>query len=146
MLTVGKNAHISVTAPDKVTDVSALHSFNHANAEIGDGVVLMVNSNAKNSKDSIINNVVKTDDAGHVNFDGGMTLVGSQNAIYSTGNGSSVTAMGAGRKVILGDLESAAKGSIQLNLNTGDSLLRGKSGQWGPVGYDGQQYGDETGP
>lgn len=127
MLTVGKNAHISVTAPDKVKDVSALHSFNHANAEIGDGAVFMVNSNAKNSKESIINNVVKTDDAGHVNFDGGMTLVGSQNAIYSTGNGSSVTAMGAGRKVILGDLESADKGSIKLNLNTADSLLRGKS-------------------
>ena len=127
MLTVGKNAHISVTAPDKVKDVSALHSFNHANAEIGDGAVFMVNSNAKNSKESIINNVVKTDDAGHINFDGGMTLVGSQNAIYSTGNGSSVTAMGAGRKVILGDLESADKGSIKLNLNTADSLLRGKS-------------------
>lgn len=127
MLTVGKNAHISVTAPDKVTDVSALHSFNHANAEIGDGAVFMVNSNAKNSKESIINNVVKADDAGHVIFDGGMTLVGSQNAIYSTGDGSSVTALGAGRKVILGDLESANKGSIKLNLNTADSLLRGKS-------------------
>ena len=127
MLTVGKNAHISVTAPDKFTDVSALHSFNHANAEIGDGAVFMVNSNAKNSKESIINNVVKADDAGHVIFDGGMTLVGSQNAIYSTGDGSSVTALGAGRKVVLGDLESANKGSIKLNLNTADSLLRGKS-------------------
>lgn len=127
MLTVGKNAHISVTAPDNVKDVSALHSFNHANAEIGGGAVLTVNSNAQNSSGLIINNVVKADDAGHVNFDGGMTLVGSQNAIYSTGNGSSVTAMGAGRKVIFGDLESAEKGSIKLNLNTADSLLRGKS-------------------
>ena len=127
MLTVGKNAHISVTAPDKVTDVSALHSFNHANAEIGDGAVFMVNSNAKNSKESIINNVVKADDAGHVIFDGGMTLVGSQNAIYSTGEGSSVTALGEGRKVILGNLESADKGIINLNLNTSDSLFRGAS-------------------
>ena len=127
MLTVGKNAHISVTAPDKVKDVSALHSFNHANAEIGDGAVLTVNSHARNSSGRIINNVVKADDAGHVTFAGGMTLVGSQNAIYSTGDGSSVTAMGAGRKVILGDLESADKGSIKLNLNTADSLLRGKS-------------------
>lgn len=127
MLTVGKNAHISVTAPDKVKDVSALHSFNHANAEIGGGAVLTVNSNAQNSSGLIINNVVKADDAGHVIFDGGMTLVGSQNAIYSTGDGSSVTALGAGRKVILGDLESANKGSIKLNLNTADSLLRGKS-------------------
>ena len=127
MLTVGKNAHISVTAPDKVTDVSALHSFNHANAEIGDGAVFMVNSNAKNSKESIINNVVKADDAGHVIFDGGMTLSGSQNAIYSTDKGSLVKAMGDGRKVILGDLKSADNGSIRLNLNTADSLLRGKS-------------------
>lgn len=127
ILTVGKNAHITVTAPDKVTDVSALHSFNHADAKIGDGAVLTVNSHAQNSKDRILNNVVKADDAGHVTFAGGMTLVGSQNAIYSTGDGSSVTAMGAGRKVILGDLESADKGSIKLNLNTADSLLRGKS-------------------
>ena len=127
MLTVGKNAHISVTAPDNVKDVSALHSFNHANAEIGGGAVLTVNSNAQNSSGLIINNVVKADDAGHVTFAGGMTLVGSQNAIYSTGDGSSVTALGAGRKVILGDLESANKGSIKLNLNTADSLLRGKS-------------------
>lgn len=127
ILTVGKNAHITVTAPDKVTDVSALHSFNHADAKIGDGAVLTVNSHAQNSKDRILNNVVKADDAGHIIFDGGMTLSGSQNAIYSTGDGSSVTAMGTGRKVILGDLESADKGSIKLNLNTADSLLRGKS-------------------
>ena len=126
MLTVGKNAHISVTAPDNVKDVSALHSFNHANAEIG-GAVLTVNSNAQNSSGLIINNVVKADDAGHVIFDGGMTLVGSQNAIYSTGDGSLVSAMGTGRKIILGNLESADNGSIQLSLNTVESLLRGKS-------------------
>lgn len=127
LLMVGKNAQITVTAPDQVTDVSALHSFNHADAEIGDGAVLTVNSHAKNSKGSIINNVVKADDAGKVTFDGGMALSGSQNAIYSTGDGSSVTALGEGRKVILGDLESAKGGEIKLNLNTNDSLLRGKS-------------------
>ena len=126
-LTVGKNAHITVTAPDQVTDVSALHSFNHAKAEFGDGAVLTVNSHAQNRKDSIINNVVKADDAGKVIFGGGMTLSGSQNAIYSTGDSSSVTAVGEGRKVILGNLESADKGSIKLKLNTNDSLLRGKS-------------------
>ena len=126
ILTVGKNAHVTVSAPDKVTDISALHSFNHAKAEFGDGAVLTVNSHAQNSK-GIINNVVKADDAGKVTFDGGITLSGSQNAIYSTGNGSSVTALGDGRKVILGDLESADKGIINLNLNTGDSLFRGAS-------------------
>jgi len=127
MLTVGKNAHITVTAPDKVTDVSALHSFNHANAEIGDDAVLTVNSHAQNSKDKILNNVVKADDAGHIIFDGGLNLAGTQNAIYSTDKGSLVKAMGDGRKVILGDLKSADNGSIRLNLNTADSLLRGKS-------------------
>lgn len=59
ILKVGKNAYVSVSAPDQVTDVSALHSFNHADAVIGDGAVLKVNSHAQNSKDSIINNVVK---------------------------------------------------------------------------------------
>ena len=50
-----------------------------------------------------------------------------QDAICSTGEGSAVTALGAGPKVILGNLEAADKGSIRLNLNTGDSLFRGKS-------------------
>lgn len=137
-LTVGKDAQITVTAPDQVTDVSALHSFNHADAEIGDGAVLTVNSHAQNSKVSIINNVVKTDDAGKVTFDGGMILSGSQNAIYSTGNGSSVTAVGEGRKVILGDLESADKGSIKLKLNTEDSYMVGdlKSATGGSIKLD----------
>ena len=138
ILTVGKNAHVAVSAPDKVTDVSALHSFNHAKAEIGDGAVLTVNSHAQNSKNSIINNVVKADDAGKVTFNGGMTLSGSQNAIYSTGNGSSVTALGDGRKVILGNLESADKGSINLKLNTEDSYMVGdlKSATGGSIKLD----------
>lgn len=137
LLTVGKNAQITVTAPDQVTDVSALHSFNHADAKIGDGAVLTVNSHAQNSK-GIINNVVKADDAGKVTFDGGMTLSGSQNAIYSTGDSSSVTALGEGRKVILGDLESADKGSINLKLNTEDSYMVGdlKSATGGSIKLD----------
>lgn len=126
ILKVGKNAYVSVSAPDQVTDVSALHSFNHADAEIGDGAVLTVNSHAQNSKGSI-NHVVKADDAGKVTFDGAMTLSGSQDAIYSTGDGSSVTAVGEGRKVILGNLESADKGDIKVKLHTGDSLFRGAS-------------------
>lgn len=133
LLTVGKNAQITVTAPDQVTDVSALHSFNHADAEIGDGAVLAVNSEATKN-----NNVVKADSAGKVTFGGGMTLSGSQNAIYSTGNGSSVTALGEGRKVILGDLESADKGSINLKLNTEDSYMVGdlKSATGGSIKLD----------
>ena len=125
-VTVGRNAQIQVSAPED-KDASALWAYENAEMKMGDGAVLTVNSHAKNSKGSIINNVVKADDAGTVTFGGGMTLSGSQNAIYSTGNGSSVTAVGEGRKVILGDLESADKGSIKLKLNTGDSLFRGKS-------------------
>ena len=125
-VTVGRNAQIQVSAPED-KDASALWVYKNAEMEMGDGAVLTVNSHAQNSKGSIINNVVKADSEGKVTFDGGMTLSGSQNAIYSTSDGSSVTAVGEGRKVILGDLESANKGSIKLKLNTGDSLFRGKS-------------------
>lgn len=120
-VTVGRNAQINVSAPED-KDASALWVYKNAEMKLGDGAVLTVNSAAAEN-----NNVVKADSAGKVTFDGGMTLSGSQNAIYSTGNGSSVTAVGEGRKVILGDLESANKGSIKLKLNTGDSLFRGKS-------------------
>ena len=120
-VTVGRNAQINVSAPED-KDASALWVYINAEMKLGDGAVLTVNSAAAEN-----NNVVKADLAGKVTFDGGMILSGSQNAIYSTGNGSSVTAVGEGRKVILGDLESADKGSIKLKLNTGDSLFRGKS-------------------
>jgi outer membrane autotransporter protein len=120
-VTVGRNAQIQVSAPED-KEVSALWVYKNAKMEMGDGAVLTVNSAAAEN-----NNVVKADSVGKVTFDGGMTLSGSQNAIYSTGEGSLVSAMGEGRKVILGDLESADKGSIKLKLNTADSLLRGKS-------------------
>ena len=66
---------------------------------------------------------------GKVDFAGGAAIqMGqAQDAIYSTGSGSSVSALGNGRKLLLGNLESEKKGSIQLNLNTNDSLFRGKS-------------------
>lgn len=126
-ITLGRNAAITVTAPDeREKNTIALHSFDEGKTELGDGAVLTVNSKAKN-KDKILNTVVKTDKAGQITFDGGMTLIGSQNAIYSTDEGSAVTALKDGRKMILGDLEAADKGSIQLNLNSADSLFRGKS-------------------
>ena len=127
-ITLGKNTAITVTAPDeREKDTIALYSFDEGKTELGDGAVLTVDSKAKNSEGKVFNNVVKADSAGTITFDGGMTLMGSQNAIYSTDEGSSVSALGDGRKVILGDLEAANKGSIQLNLNTADSLFRGKS-------------------
>lgn len=124
---LGKNAHITMTAPDeREGDTMAVYSYKNGQVTLDDGAVLTVNSKAEN-KNTIINTVVKTDRAGKVTFDGGMTLSGSQDAIYSTGDGSSVTALGDGRKVILGDLKSADKGIINLKLNTGDSLFRGAS-------------------
>lgn len=120
-VTVGRNAQIQVSAPED-KDASALWVYKNAEMKLGDGAVLTVNSAAAEN-----NNVVKADSAGKVTFDGGMTLSGSQNAIYSTGDGSFVTALGEGRKVILGDLKSAKGGAIKLNLNTNDSLFRGKS-------------------
>lgn len=124
---LGKNAHITMTAPDeRKGDTMAVYSYKKGQVTLDDGAVLTVNSQAEN-KDTIINTVVKTDQAGKVTFDGGMTISGSQNAIYSTGDGSSVTAVGEGRKVILGNLESADKGAIKVKLHTGDSLFRGAS-------------------
>lgn len=120
-VTVGRNAQIQVSAPED-KDASALWVYKNAEMKLGDGAVLTVNSAAAEN-----NNVVKADSAGKVTFDGGMTLSGSQNAIYSTGEDSSVIATGEGCKVILGNLESAKGGAIKLNLNTNDSLLRGKS-------------------
>lgn len=120
-VTVGRNAQINVSAPED-KDASALWVYKNAEMKLGDGAVLTVNSAAAEN-----NNVVKADSAGKVTFDGGMTLSGSQNAIYSTGEGSSVIVTGEGRKVILGNLESVKGGAIKLNLNTNDSLLRGKS-------------------
>ena len=119
---VGRNAAIILWAPENVQDVAAIHSYGSGKTEFGDGVMLVVNSQAKAN-----NNVVKADTKGIITFDGGMTLSGNQNAIYSTGEGSSVTAVGEGRKVILGNLESADKGAIKLKINTGDSLFRGAS-------------------
>lgn len=122
---VGRNARITVNAPDKRTnDTMAVSSYHGGTVTLGDGAVLTVNSKEENT-DKIINSVVKADTKGTVTFDGGMTLVGSQNAIYSTDEGSSVSAMKDGRKVILGNLESEKKGSIRLNLNTGDSYMVG---------------------
>lgn len=120
-VTVGRNAQIQVSAPED-KDASALWVYKNAEMKLGDGAVLTVNSAAAEN-----NNVVKADSAGKVTFDGGMTLSGSQNAIYSTCDGSSVIATGEGRKVILGNLESADKGIIKVKLNTGDSLFRGAS-------------------
>ena len=131
-VTVGRNAQIQVSAPED-KEVSALWVYKNAEMKLGDGAVLTVNSAAAEN-----NNVVKADSAGKVTFGGGMTLSGSQNAIYSTGDGSSVTAMSAGRKVILGDLESADKGSINLKLNTEDSYMVGdlKSATGGSIKLD----------
>lgn len=120
-VTVGRNAQIQVSAPED-KEVSALWVYKNAEMEMGDGAVLTVDSTAQKN-----NHVVRTESAGTVTFEGGMTLSGSQNAIYSTGEGSSVTALGDGRKVILGNLESADIGAIKVKLNTGDSLFRGAS-------------------
>ena len=91
--------------------------------QVGDDALLQVNASGKNTYG------VYAQAGGQVDFAGGAAIQMGQNqdAIYSTGEGSSVTALGNGRKIILGDLESVKGGSINLNLNTADSLLRGKS-------------------
>ena len=118
---VGKNADIEVTAPsDK--DTSAVWTSKNAETTLGDGAVLKLSSNSTN-----VNAAVMSQSGGNTVFTGGAMVYGSKNAIESTGSGSEVTMTGNGRKVIMGDLLSEDNGTMSLNLNTGDSLLRGKS-------------------
>lgn len=120
-VTVGKNARIEVTAPsDK--DTSAVWTSKNAETTLGDGAVLKLSSNSTN-----VNAAVMSQSGGNTVFTGGAMVYGSKNAIESTGSGSEVTMTGNGRKVIMGDLLSEDNGTMSLNLNTGDSLLRGKS-------------------
>lgn len=118
---VGKNADIEVTAPsDK--DTSAVWTSKNAETTLGDGAVLKLSSNSTN-----VNAAVMSQSGGNTVFTGGAMVYGSKNAIESTGSGSEVTMTGNGRKVIMGDLLSEDNGTMSLNLNTVDSLLRGKS-------------------
>ena len=91
--------------------------------QVGDDALLQVNASGQNTYG------VCAQAGGQVGFSGGAVIqMGQdQDAIYSTGSGSSVTAMSAGRKVILGNLEAADGGAIKLNLNTADSYFRGQS-------------------
>lgn len=70
---------------------------------------------------------VMASQGGKMDFTGGATIqMGQdQDAIYSTDDDSSVSVMGNGRKIILGNLEAAKNGSIQLKLNTEDSYMVG---------------------
>lgn len=118
---VGKNADIEVTAPsDK--DTSAVWTTNYAETNLGDSAVLKLNSTSTNVNATIMNQF-----GGKTTFTGGAMIYGSKNAIESSGTDSTVSMTGNGRKVIMGDLLSEDSGTMDLNLDTGDSLFRGKS-------------------
>ena len=91
--------------------------------QVGDDALLQVNASGQNTYG------VYAQAGGQVGFFGGAVIqMGQgQDAIYSTGSGSLVSAVGEGKKVILGNLEAADSGAIQLNLNTADSYFRGQS-------------------
>lgn len=121
VVTVGKNARIEVTAPED-KDISAVWTSKNAETTLGDGAVLKLNSNSTN-----VNAAVMSQSGGKTVFTGGATVYGSKSAVESTGSGSDVAMTGSGRKVIVGDLLSEDSGTMDLKLDTGDSLLRGKS-------------------
>lgn len=118
---VGKNADIEVTAPsDK--DTSAVWTTNYAETNLGDSAVLKLNSTSTN-----VNATIMNQSGGKTTFTGGAMIYGSKNAIESSGTDSTVSMTGNGRKVVMGDLLSEDSGTMDLNLDTGDSLFRGKS-------------------
>lgn len=118
---VGKNADIEVTAPsDK--DTSAVWTTKKAETNLGDSAVLKLNSTSTN-----VNATIMNQSGGKTTFTGGAMIYGSKNAIESSGTDSTVSMTGNGRKVIMGDLLSEDSGTMDLNLDTGDSLFRGKS-------------------
>lgn len=118
---VGKNADIEVTAPsDK--DTSAVWTTKYAETNLGDSAVLKLNSTSTN-----VNATIMNQSGGKTTFTGGAMIYGSKNAIESSGTDSTVSMTGNGRKVIMGDLLSEDSGTMDLNLDTGDSLFRGKS-------------------
>ena len=102
--------------------------------QVGDDARLQVNSSGKNTYG------VYAQAEGQVDFVGGAAIrMGQgQDAIYSTDEGSLVSATSTGCKVVLGNLESAKNGSIQLKLNTGDSYMVGdlKSATGGSIKLD----------
>ena len=102
--------------------------------QVGDDALLQVNASAKNTFG------VCAQAGGQVDFVGSAAIqMGQdQDAIYSTGEGSLVSAVGNGRKVILGNLEAAKNGSVQLKLNTEDSYMVGdlKSATDGSIKLD----------
>ena len=119
-------------------NVSGVYGIVSAGAQaltdIGNDAMLQLNSSGKNTFG------VYAQAGGQVKFTGGAAIqMGQgQDAIYSTGRGSSVSAVGNGRKAILGNLEAAKNGSIQLKLNTEDSYMVGdlKSATGGSIKLD----------
>ena len=119
-MTIGKNAAIQVRSPG---GKKAYGIFNlYDTTEVGDDASVLLDTAATQ------NAAVFSAARGHVIFDGGMKVqTGSEQDALSAKAEGSITALGEGTKQIYGNLLSEGGGTIDLNLNTADSLLRGKS-------------------
>lgn len=120
-ITVGKDSRIFVSNHALGSQVAGIKTT---------GGFTMMGDRAAIAVDSPANNTFGVwSSGGTVEFAGSTTIqVGEgQDAVYSTGRDSSVKALGTGRKLILGNLEAADHGAIQLKLDTADSLFRGQS-------------------
>ncbi|MGM9517899.1 MAG: autotransporter outer membrane beta-barrel domain-containing protein [Acidaminococcus sp.] len=119
-MTIGRNAAIQVQAQGGKRGYGIYNTY--GTTELGDGASIQLDTAA------VQNAAVFSAAKGSVIFDGGLKVRSgaNQDALSAKAEGT-ITAVGAGAKQIDGNLLSAGGGTINLNLNTADSLLRGKS-------------------
>ena len=120
-ISYGRQLNLSVEGKGYASAYGVLSMGSKGKVTLGDDASIHVQSDGK----AVYG--VMTSEGGKTDFAGGAAIqMGQdQDAICSTGTGSSVTAMGNGRKVILGNLEASNHGFVQLKLNTGDSYMVG---------------------
>ncbi|WP_299145106.1 autotransporter outer membrane beta-barrel domain-containing protein [uncultured Dialister sp.] len=119
---IGDDASISVSAPALSNGyVYGIYNL-YGTTELGDGASVLLDTTA------VQNAAVFSAAKGNVLFDGGMKVQTGedQDALSAKAEGS-ITALGEGTKQIYGNLLSMGSGTINLKLDTADSLLRGKS-------------------
>lgn len=116
----GKNTQIRVQAPGGKRSYGIYNTY--GTTELGNGASVQLNTSATQ------NAAVFSAARGNVIFDGGLRVQtgADQDALSAKANGV-ITALGTGTKQIYGNLLTEGGGAIDLNLNTADSLLQGKS-------------------
>ena len=119
-LTTGKNTRIQVQAPGGKRGYGIYNTY--GTTELGDGASILLDTSA--TQNAAVFSAAK----GNVLFDGGLKVrTGADQAALSAKADGGITALGDGTKQIDGNLYSEGGGTLNLNLDTPDSLLRGQS-------------------